>query len=858
MTGWNDGGWYSDSEQLLTELKRGRRERHAAPSIPGYDEFELIGRGGQGVVFSATQRSTHRRVAIKVLLDGAFASAAARRRFEREVEIVASLEHPGIVRVFDSGTTTDGRLYTVMELLAGVTLDRWADARPAKDAPARDAWIRERCRLIASTGDAVHDAHQRGIIHRDLKPGNIRIDDENRPHVLDFGLAKTLDANEMLGGMTVSRSGHFLGSVPWSSPEQALGAAAAADVRSDLYSLGVIAYQLLTESMPYETDRSLAEALRAVCEAPPAPPRLLGRPLPRDLETVLLKALAKDPARRYQSVGDFVADLRRAVNREPIDARRDSALYVLHMAARRHRTALAGTLFIIAIVLVGSAATFWQWRVAEGQRARADRRFSDVRTLARAFMFDAHDAILELPGSRPARERMVATAMRYLENLAAESDDDPTLQLEIIEGYERIGDMLGSPSMPNLGDTAAALGEYERGLTMLHALESRALADAGGTDGWRDSARNRAISLHNRIGAVLTVQGDRRKAIEEHEKALALLRSAPGSPIWTDRDGAPGHAAARATASRADRGLEASTMMRIGEALAWDQEGENALRRFEAAAAILESLASDADASDRDRFNLQVCVSKVGFMLGQLGRGEEALRKQLRALEISQELSVLQPQNAMRRRSVEINHNQVGAMLLGLGRADEALANFRNALVIGEALAAADPGNRLAQADIAFTRNKIGEALWEAEPGEALPHFTVALDIRRTLAQADPSNVEAQRGVAVACTKVGDANMRLATEAGRASHDRVRVAREHFSEALTVLEALSRAGTLGEVDRGLPDQVRRSVVECDALLGAAAAPAAPVAAPESAAAEGAFASPSSRPHSGHRVAPASR
>ncbi|MBM4113159.1 MAG: serine/threonine protein kinase, partial [Phycisphaerae bacterium] len=341
--------WFSDGDQLVTELRRSRHEREGAPTIAGYDDLELLGRGGQGIVFAATQRSTRRRVAIKLLLDGAFASSSARRRFEREVELVASLQHPGIVRVFDSGTTADGRLYTVMELLEGSTLERWAAAHGAADAPDRDGWIRARCELVAEIGDAVHAAHQRGIIHRDLKPGNVRVDAAGRPRVLDFGLAKPLDASVWRSGASVSRSGHFLGSVPWASPEQASGAAGAADVRSDLYSLGVIAYRLLTEAMPYDTSGSIGDALRAVAETPPAPPRLLGRPLGRDLETVLLKSLAKEPSRRYQSVGEFVADLRRALAGEPIDARRDSAWYLLRMAARRHRAAVAAALLLLAM-----------------------------------------------------------------------------------------------------------------------------------------------------------------------------------------------------------------------------------------------------------------------------------------------------------------------------------------------------------------------------------------------------------------------------------------------------------------------------------------------------------------------------
>jgi len=838
----DDRSWYSDGDQLLTELKRGRRDRMAAPSIAGYEDFELLGHGGQGVVFSATQRSTRRRVAVKVLLDGTFASPAARRRFEREIELVAALEHPGIVRVFDSGTTEDGRLYAVTELLPGLPLDKWMAGHRAESAPQREAWIRDRTTMVMRIGEAVHHAHQRGVIHRDLKPGNVRVDPEGRPHVLDFGLAKSIAPEAVDASRAVSVAGEFFGSIPWSSPEQLDGAVDRVDVRSDVYSLGVLAYQALTEAMPYEVGSNLSSALRAVQAQVPAAPTLLGRPLERDLATILLKALEKDPDERYQSAGDFVGDLRRWMQGEAIDARRHSGWYLMRMAARRHRAALASAALIAAVIVAGVVATVWQWRVAEQQRQRADQRFEDVRGLARALLFDTHDAIAELPGSRPAREQMVQTAIGYLERLAAESGDDPTLTLEIVEGYERVGDMLGSPSVPNLGDSAAALREYGRAMELLQPLlapSTRAGAEiasssavhrsagaAGGSEGAAgfvaERARQRSISLHNRIGAVLTVQGERERAIEHHERALALLRQgtdsgtgAASSARAATSDRAP------SASNRADRGVEAATLMRIGEALAWSRDGEQALARFEASGAILEALAADADATDRDRHNLQVCLSKIGFMQGQLGRGEQALATQRRALEISRQLAAAQPENAARRRSVEINHNQVGAMLLGLGRADEAIEHFRAALSIGESLAAADPGNRLAQADLAFTRNKIGEALWMSSASEALPHFAAALEIRRSLAESDPANAEAQRGYAVACIKVGEARVRLANESGLADAAR----REHFAEAraryaraLELLESMKDAGTLSEVDHALPDQLRGGIAECDALL----------------------------------------
>jgi eukaryotic-like serine/threonine-protein kinase len=372
--------WYQDPDILLDELRRGRRAAGQPPTIPGYADLHELGRGGQGVVYIAIQQSTRQRVAIKVLSEGAFTSLTSRRRFDREIDVVTSLRHPNIVRVYDSGTTPDGRLYSVMEYIEGERLDEWIAARGlgiadsghgTADQPAtrnEKTDIEEQLGLFAKICDAVHYAHQRGVVHRDLKPGNIRIDPSGEPHVLDFGLAKdTAGAADSLG---VTASGQFMGSLPWASPEQANGFPDGIDVLTDVYSLGVIFYQMLTRQFPYEVVGPIRDVLNRILTAEPIHPRSISRGIDDESETIVLKCLAKEPDRRYQGAGELAADIRHYLAGEPIEAKRDSASYVLRKNLRRYKWQLR---IAAAFMLLLAASTVVAWALyAEVRRSQDD------------------------------------------------------------------------------------------------------------------------------------------------------------------------------------------------------------------------------------------------------------------------------------------------------------------------------------------------------------------------------------------------------------------------------------------------------------------------------------------------------
>jgi hypothetical protein len=343
-------------------------------TIQGYRILEELGRGGMGVVYRAVQLSTKRTVALKVMLDGPFASVTSRRRFEREVELAASLSHPGIVTIHDSGLC-HGRYYFAMDLIEGQRLDRFVRDRPLA--------VRERLALVGRICEAVQYAHQRGVIHRDLKPSNILVDDRGQPHVLDFGLAKTL-GTEHADSAQVTLLGHTPGTPAYMAPEQTEGSVVDVDTRTDVYALGVILYELLTDRPPYTVKGPASEVMRNIRQAEPARLRAFVRDLDRDVETIALKALAKDKGQRYQSAGDLAADINHYLSGEAIGARQTGAAHLLWKAIRRHRRLLS--LLGLGLLLAVSVAAGVAWRVRATDHANLLQRILGLKVQATASM----------------------------------------------------------------------------------------------------------------------------------------------------------------------------------------------------------------------------------------------------------------------------------------------------------------------------------------------------------------------------------------------------------------------------------------------------------------------------------------
>ena len=353
----------SDSpDQTVVDNSPASRHRSRVPDqIGSFHVRREIGVGGMGAVYEAIQENPRRRVAIKVL-KASVASEAARKRFEYESQVLARLKHPGIAEIYEAGTYDDGEEqmpYFAMEYIAG---RKQIDAHCTEKQLGNEA----RLRLFTQVCDALHHGHQKAVVHRDLKPGNILVDTQGHPRVIDFGVARATDSDVALATMQ-TEVGQIIGTVEYMSPEQCEGDPELVDVRSDIYSLGVILFELLTGRRPHQFEGStIFEAVRTIREDAPTRMGMVNRGLRGDLETIVGKALEKDPDRRYQSALEFKQDIERFLANEPIEARPPSLVYQTKMFAKRHK-GVAASIVVVAMVLVVTTA----WSLVE--RGRASR-----------------------------------------------------------------------------------------------------------------------------------------------------------------------------------------------------------------------------------------------------------------------------------------------------------------------------------------------------------------------------------------------------------------------------------------------------------------------------------------------------
>ena len=386
-----------------------------------YQILHMVGEGGMGAVYQAEQDHPRRIVALKVI-KGGLASAELLRRFERESQVLARLQHPGIAQIYEAGAAETGfgqQPYFAMEFIRGVALQEYAEARKLS--------TRQRLELMAKVCDAVEHAHQRGIIHRDLKPANILVDESGQPKILDFGVARATDSDAQVTRQT--DVGQLVGTLAYMSPEQVTADPLELDTRSDVYALGVILYELLGNRLPYQLSQHLHEAVRTIREQDPSRLSSINRSYRGDVETIVAKALEKDKARRYSSAAQLADDIRRYLADQPITARPASTGYQLRKFARRHKALVAAAAVVFAVLIAGIGATTREALLAR----RAEQTAEAVNDfLQNDLLAQASAARQSGPNQRPDPDLKVRTALdRAAARIGGKFDRQPEVEAGI-------------------------------------------------------------------------------------------------------------------------------------------------------------------------------------------------------------------------------------------------------------------------------------------------------------------------------------------------------------------------------------------------------------------------------------------
>jgi eukaryotic-like serine/threonine-protein kinase len=449
---------------------------HYPVRIGHYRILRLVGEGGMGCVYLAEQENPHRIVALKVIKPG-FVNDVLLRRFELEAQALGRLQHPGIAQIYEAGTANSGsgsQPYFAMEFIDGLSLIEFVEGRHLS--------LRARLEMMAKICDAVNHAHQRGIIHRDIKPGNIIVDETGQPKVLDFGVARVTDSDVEATRQT--DLGQLIGTLNYMSPEQVLADSAELDIRSDVYALGVITYQLLAGKLPYDINhKALPEVARTIREEDPAPLSSISRTYRGDVQTIVAKALEKDKTRRYASAAELAADIRRYLADQPIFAHPPSASYQLRKFARRHRALVAGATAVFLVLIAGIIMSTWE--AVRARRAEASAQAVN-EFLQNDLLAQASAANQSGPRTTPDPDIKVRTALdRAAAKITAKFDQQPAVEAAVRD---------------TIGQTYLSLGLYpeaRRQLELALALYTR-------VEGAEDP---KTLNVGRRLGVVDLQQG---------------------------------------------------------------------------------------------------------------------------------------------------------------------------------------------------------------------------------------------------------------------------------------------------------------------------------------------------------------
>ncbi|MEQ8768646.1 MAG: protein kinase [Planctomycetota bacterium] len=769
-----------------------------------------IARGGMGVVYEAEQDRPQRRIALK-LLTSPWPSQKERLRFEHEAEILASLEHPSIARVYSAGTATDDRgadlPFIAMELVLGArSIVAFARARLLPR--------RQRLQLFLEACSAIEHAHRKGILHRDIKPENLLVDAEGQLKVIDFGIARPIDADSEL-----TRTGELMGTLRYLSPEQAEGRRP--DVRSDVYALGLVLYELLLDRPAFSAQGSVSAVLNQTRTV--IPPIGSGE-LDVQLTTVLRVALAKDPEDRHASVGVLREDIERIITNRPILSRQPSRLRRARLWIRRHR-AVAAAMGLVAVtsvaatfVSIGFALETEQARQAEVRRSRREAAarqsledaYQRSRELSSWVLRDLYAAMERIPGTLSAREQLVE---RFREHLDELSVSHAPSRIELARAWSRLGDLLGGGSPSHLGRTEEALASYQRSIELYRTLAALEQPDV--------SLELVNVELH--LASLQLEAGQAEAAVSTLELASeSLARDWPQHLSAEARLAQVDHARiearlAAATGSIVEAGQALQRALDIAETLVTGRRGEapyamklaavnielavllanrlpRAREHFERFLEIVSALPAPAEddlAARHDRAHYHVLAAD--FIVSH--DLEEAFERYSSAMELRKPLVAAAPEDAGTLRRLTIAEERAGSVLIRLGRSEEAIELLRPCLERRRQLLEKDPTNRERQFELAVVHQDLGEAYVAlGKRARAREHLLEAVERFSAIRQEAGAYPAARSRLSAAAESLGD----LLGESN--ALNQVTAAQHWYRESRTQIEVLQQAGNCTEVD----------------------------------------------------------
>ncbi|MBC8354994.1 MAG: protein kinase [Planctomycetes bacterium] len=738
-------------------------ELHSASRIADYELLEEVARGGMGVVYKAWQRGADRVVALKMILAGRFASEIEVQRFHIEAKAAARLDHVNIVPIFSVGEHEQHQYFS-MAYIDGESLAHRVARGPLDP--------REASRLVRDIANGIHYAHQHGIAHRDLKPANILLTDEGVPKITDFGLAKRLESD----GPTVT--GDILGTPAYMAPENVDGNASQSEALGDVYSLGAILYCLLTGRPPFQA-ATVVETLAQVAGRDPVAPRQLNQSIDRDLQTICLKCLEKQPSKRYDTAAELAHDLGRFLNGEPIRARSISGVERLWRWCKRNPrvSTLATVSILLASILIATLAGGYALETKLRQEADEARQLSDanaetargqadlaLHTLER-IVFDIQRRLEHVPAAQSVRHDMLVAVIEQLDLVASNLATNDLADHHTAVAHVELGDIFLSINAP--GDTNGverARREYE--------MANRAFQKMHEADPNNDFLQHNLAISYGKLAKIEQTLGHMKEALRLQDQGYELL-----DELCQQFTGNATYAKSLAAA----HGCLGEFRFNLGEV-------QSARDAHEQSRAILQEL-RNADAGNKEyQRSLAVTYNFLGTIYLRQSKLQLARESYEASLALREQLASTSESvnNLEAQFDLAIGLRRFGDVLLQQSNVEQAGHYYQRSVAVLTRAAKSDPSHKVVQQQLASSHSKLGElALRTGDLSLAKRHFEHVEQIDSELVRRDPDSFFDRMDLAAAKQQLGDALKRGGD---------LQTATRLYGEALSILDDLRSRG----------------------------------------------------------------